>query len=76
MTSIQLLVHPVIFGYFNLMVLHIALLHSCIYSGEHETCTVKYSLPLKTVFTLRSEVVHVGLEVQFEDVVFMDVFRL
>lgn len=32
--------------------------------------------PLKSVFALRAEVVHVGLEMQFEDVVLVDVLRL
>lgn len=34
------------------------------------------SVPLKSVFALWSEIVDVGLEMQFEDVVLMDVFRL
>lgn len=33
-------------------------------------------LPLKRVFALRSEVVDVGLEMQLEDIVLVDVFRL
>lgn len=33
-------------------------------------------VPLKSVFTLRPEIVDVGLEMQFEDVVLVDVFRL
>lgn len=33
-------------------------------------------LPLKSVFTLRSEVVDVGLEMEFEDVVLVDVLRV
>lgn len=32
--------------------------------------------PLKSVFALRSEIVDVGLEMQFEDVVLVDVFRV
>lgn len=32
--------------------------------------------PIKSVFTLRSEIVDMGLEMQFEDVVLVDVFRL
>lgn len=32
--------------------------------------------PLKSVFALRSEVVDVGFEMQFEDIVLVDVFRL
>lgn len=34
------------------------------------------SVPLKRVFTLRSEVVDVGLEMQLEDVVLVDVLRV
>lgn len=34
------------------------------------------SVPLKSVFALWSEIVDVGLEMQFEDVVLVDVFRL
>lgn len=33
-------------------------------------------VPLKSVFALRSEVVDVGLEMQLEDIVLVDVFRL
>lgn len=33
-------------------------------------------VPLKSVFTLRSEVVDVGLEMQLEDVVLVDVLRV
>lgn len=36
----------------------------------------KTSIPLKRVFTLRSEVVDVGLEMQLEDVVLVDVLRV
>lgn len=36
----------------------------------------KTSVPLKCVFTLRSEVVDVGLEMQLEDVVLVDVLRV
>lgn len=32
--------------------------------------------PLKSVFALRSEIVDVGLKMQFEDVFLVDVFRL
>lgn len=39
---------------------------------DRQKCTV----PLKCVFTLRSEVVDVGFEMQFEDIVLVDVFRL
>lgn len=36
----------------------------------------KCTVPLKVVLALRSEVVDVRFEMQFEDVVFVDVFRL
>lgn len=38
--------------------------------------TARASVPLKSVFALRSEIVDVGLEMQFEDVVLVNVFGL
>lgn len=37
---------------------------------------MSFALPFEKVFTLRPEVVDMRLEMQFEDVIFMDVFRL
>lgn len=38
--------------------------------------STRASVPLKSVFTLWSEIVNMGLEMQFEDVVLVNVFRL
>lgn len=35
---------------------------------------MSFALPFEKVFTLRPEVVDMRLEMQFEDVIFMDVF--
>jgi len=35
-----------------------------------------HTVPLKSVLALRSEIVDVGLEMQFEDIFLVDVFRL
>lgn len=40
------------------------------------TCHTQNTVPFKGVLALWSEVVDVGFEVEFEDVVFMDVLRL
>lgn len=37
---------------------------------------MSFAVPFEKVFTLRSEVVDMRFEMQFEDVIFMDVFRL
>lgn len=37
---------------------------------------MSFAVPFKKVFTLRSEVVDMRFEMQFEDVIFMDIFRL
>ncbi len=36
---------------------------------------MSFAVPFKKVFTLRSEVVDMRFEMQFEDVIFMDIFR-
>lgn len=45
-------------------------------TGRKQRGSFAARLPLKRVFTLRSEVVDVGLEMQLEDVVLVDVLRV
>lgn len=45
-------------------------------NGAAHVVTAPASVPLKSVFALRSEIVDVGLEMQFEDVVLVNVFGL